>query len=307
MISTDTLAGGTRPPPAGPAWKPRHLLALLAANVALALGAWLVRLSDTGPVAAGFWRLTLALPVILALASREPAAQRRMGWATVALVVGAGVFFALDLAAWHVGIVQTKLGNAALFGNSGSLLVMAWGVIAARRAPRILELGAIAAALAGAGLLMGGSLEISRENLVGDLYCVLAGVLYAFYILMLNAVRDRLGGFSLLAVSTTASVPVMLVIAVLLGERIMPENWTPLIALACSSQLIGQGFLIYSLKNFTPLVIGLALLTQPALAATVGWLAFGETLSRLDVLGMVLLAAALALAKAGDKPVAKDI
>lgn len=293
MISTDTLAGGTRPPPAGPAWKPRHLLALLAANVALALGAWLVRLSDTGPVAAGFWRLTLALPVILVLASREPAAQRRMGWATVALVVGAGVFFALDLAAWHVGIVQTKLGNAALFGNSGSLLVMAWG--------------AIAAALAGAGLLMGGSLEISRENLVGDLYCVLAGVLYAFYILMLNAVRDRLGGFSLLAVSTTASVPVMLVIAVLLGERIMPENWTPLIALACSSQLIGQGFLIYSLKNFTPLVIGLALLTQPALAATVGWLAFGETLSRLDVLGMVLLAAALALAKAGDKPVAKDI
>ena len=44
-----------------------------------------------------------------------------------------------------------------------------------------------------------------------------------------------------------------------------------------------------------------------ALAAVVGWLAFGETLSGLDVVGMVLLALALALAKAGDQPAAKDI
>ena len=31
-------------------------LALLSGNAALALGPWLVRLADTGPVAAGFWR-----------------------------------------------------------------------------------------------------------------------------------------------------------------------------------------------------------------------------------------------------------
>lgn len=294
------------PPSAGHDWTPRHLLALLAANVALALGAWLVRLSDTGPVAAGFWRLTLALPVIALLASREPSAQRRMGRGTLLLVVAAGVFFALDLAAWHVGIVQTKLGNASLFGNSGSLIVMVWGLFTAHRAPRTLEIAAIAAALGGAGMLMGGSLEISHVNLVGDLFCVLAGAFYAVYIIMLNAARERLGQYSLLAVSTAASVPVMLVIAVLLGETIMPRNWTPLIALAISSQLIGQGFLIYSLRHFPPLIIGLALMAQPALAATVGWLAFGETLSTLDVAGMVLLAFALVLARAGDKPAARN-
>ncbi|KMS54237.1 permease [Novosphingobium barchaimii LL02] len=296
----------TAPPSSGHDWTPRHLLALLAANVALALGAWLVRLSDTGPVAAGFWRLTLALPVIALLASRESSAQRRMGRGTLILVVAAGVFFALDLAAWHVGIVQTKLGNASLFGNSGSLIVMVWGLFTAHRAPRTAEIAAIAAALVGAGMLMGGSLEISHANLVGDLFCLLAGVFYAVYIIMLNAARERLGQYSLLAVSTAASVPVMLVIAVLLGETIMPHNWTPLIALAISSQLIGQGFLIYSLRHFPPLIIGLALMAQPALAATVGWLAFGETLGTLDVAGMVLLAFALVLARAGDKPAARN-
>jgi len=288
-------------PAKGPDWTPRHLAALLMANVALALGPWLVRLADTGPVAAGFWRLALALPVLAALALREPAAQRALRAGTLALIVGGGIFFAADLAAWHVGIEKTKLANASLFGNSGSVIIMAWGLVTARRTPRLLELAAIAAALAGAALLMGGSLEISHAHLIGDLFCLLAGFFYAFYILMLNSAREKLGQFSVLAVSTAASLPVMMGIALLRGEPILPQDWTPLLGLAFSSQLVGQGLLIYSLRHFTPLVIGLALLTQPAISASVGWLAFGETLTGLDVLGMVLLAAALAMAKAGDR------
>ncbi|WP_313958504.1 hypothetical protein [Novosphingobium sp. 9] len=108
-------------------WTPLHLGALLAANVALALGAWLVRLADTGPVAAAFWRLTLALPVLLIATLRLPASARRASRSTLLLVAAAGVFFAADLAAWHIGIKHTKVGNASLFGNSGSLLVMVWG------------------------------------------------------------------------------------------------------------------------------------------------------------------------------------
>jgi drug/metabolite transporter (DMT)-like permease len=282
-------------------WSPAHLLALLLANLALALGPWFVRLADTGPVAAGFWRLTIALPVILALSLREPAARRRLSGATLAIVAGAGVFFALDLASWHVGIAATKLGNASLFGNAGSVILMAWGLIAARRAPRVLELAAILAALAGAALLMGGSLEISHASFVGDLFCLLAGLFYAVYILLLRPARARLGQFSLLFWSTLTGLPILLAVAALLGERIVPHDWTPLLILAMSSQVIGQGLLIYSLKNFTPLVIGLALLTQPAVSALTGWLAFGETLGAGDVLGMVLLAGALAMAKAGDR------
>jgi len=277
------------------------LLALLVANLALALGPWFVRLADTGPVAAGFWRLTIALPLILALSLREPAARRRVSGATLAIVAGAGVFFALDLASWHVGIAATKLGNASLFGNAGSVILMAWGLIAARRAPRVLELAAILAALAGAALLMGGSLEISHASFVGDLFCLLAGLFYAVYILLLRPARARLGQFSLLFWSTLTGAPILLAVAALLGERIVPHDWTPLLILAMSSQVIGQGLLIYSLKNFTPLVIGLALLTQPAVSALTGWLAFGETLAAGDVLGMVLLAGALAMAKAGDR------
>ena len=100
------------------AWTWRHFLALITGNIALALGPWSVRLSDAGPVATGFWRLALALPALamLAVASGQPLTgfQRRTWFA----VAGAGVFFAADLGAWHLGIHGTRLGNATLFGNS---------------------------------------------------------------------------------------------------------------------------------------------------------------------------------------------
>ena len=296
MASTDSTD------PSGHDWSARHLASLLLANASLALGPMLVRLADTGPVAAGFWRLLIAMPFILLLSRREASQQHRLSGVTLLIVLGAGVAFALDLAALHVGIEKTKLANSSLFGNGGSVILMAWGLIAARRLPRPLELAAISAALAGAALLMGGSLEISSANLIGDLFCLLAGFLYAVYILLISSVRERLGQYSLLVTSMYASVPLMLLMAWARGEVLLPHDWTPLVALAFTSQLIGQGFLVYSLRHFQPLVIGLALLTQPAIAAMTGWLIFGEVLSTGDVLGMMLLAGALAMAKAGDRP-----
>ena len=83
----------------------------------------------------------------------------------------------------------------------------------------------------------------------------------------------------------------------------MPGNWAPLLVLAMSSQVVGQGLLIRSLSWFSPLVIGLALLTQPALAALSGYLAFGEGLSAQDMIGMALMGMALALARASEPKV----
>lgn len=281
---------------AGGAWP---FAALLAGNTALALGPWLVRLADTGPVAAGFWRLALPLPLFLWLAWRERAGSvidRR----ALAILLAAGAFFAFDLASWHVGIEMTKLGNATLFGNAGSLLLMIWGIFALRRAPTRAEAIALLSAFAGAAILLGRSLEISHRTLVGDLLCVLAGVFYVFYLIPAQSARERMGQWSVLALVCASGAPVLLAIALALGEPVLagPEGWGPVFALAMCSQVIGQGLLVYALGYFPPLIIGMALLTQPAIAALSGWLAFGETLEWPDVAGMALVAAALVIARA---------
>ncbi|MEG8222050.1 DMT family transporter [Sphingomonas sp. HH69] len=270
--------------------------ALILANIMLSLGPVLVRLADVGPVAAAFWRLTLALPVLLLLAiprlTRTPPTRREWG-----VMLLAGVVFAGDLAAWHLGIIHTKVANATLFGNMSALLLPAWALLVLRQRPTRIQ--AIALLLAGAGalILMGGSYDLSPVNLRGDLLCLLAGILYTAYILIIQRARGRLDSWSVLAVSSVASTPTLLLCALWLGERITPGDWTPLLILAMSSQLIGQGLLTYAIGWFSPLILGLSLLLQPAVSVLLGWLMFGEWLSLTDMLGTVAVAAALVLVR----------
>lgn len=272
----------------------------MGGNIALAFGPLLVRLADSGSVSAGFWRLTLALPVLFTLALVNRQKLTGFPCATWLAIAGAGLFFALDLASWHIGIETTRLGNATLFGNAGSLILMVWGLMTLRRAPSVPEWLSLGAAVTGAGILFGRSLEISHATLIGDLFCLLAGFLYAFYILLLQAERARIGNWALLAWSSLFGAPPLLAIALLRGEPVWPSHWWPLLTLALTSQLIGQGLLVYALKHFRPLIVGLVLLTQPAVSILTGWFAFGEVLTVWDGLGMVLVASALVLARAGE-------
>lgn len=292
VTQEDVVAPETRPA----AWL--LLLALFGGNVALAIGPWFVRLADTGPVAAGFWRLFLALPfmVLLARANRQPLTG--MPATTLALVALGAVTFALDLASWHIGIEMTRIGNATLFGNAGSIVLLFWGFLVARTLPGRLEWLAIIFALAGAAILMGRSLEISNETLIGDLFSVAAGLLYAVYLLTLQGARGQFGSWSLLVWVSIFGAPVLLAIALMLGEPVWPTHWGPVIGLFVLSQLIGQGLMVFALRYFPPLVVGLALLTQPAVASIYGWLAFGEVLSGMDIVGMMLVGAALAVSRA---------
>lgn len=274
------------------------LIALFGGNVALAIGPWFVRIADTGPVAAGFWRLFLALPFMIVLARANGQRLTGMGAKTLALVALGAVTFALDLASWHIGIAMTRIGNATLFGNAGSIVLLFWGFLIARTLPGRLEMLAIIFALAGAAILMGRSLEISHETLIGDLFSVAAGLLYAVYLLTLQSARGSFGSWSLLVWVSIFGAPVLLAIALLLGEPVWPQAWGPVIGLFVLSQLVGQGLMVFALRYFPPLVVGLALLTQPAVASIYGWLAFGEVLSGMDIVGMLLVGAALAVSRA---------
>jgi drug/metabolite transporter (DMT)-like permease len=167
-VSQEELAAAAKSRPA--AWL--LLFALLGGNVALALGPWFVREADTGPVSAAFWRMFLALPFLVLLAKANHQRLIGMGAKTLGLVMLGAVTFALDLASWHIGIEMTRIGNATLFGNAGSIVLLFWGFLIARTLPGRLEWLAIVFALAGAAILMGRSLEISDETLIGDLFSV---------------------------------------------------------------------------------------------------------------------------------------
>jgi drug/metabolite transporter (DMT)-like permease len=271
--------------------------ALIAGNVAIAFGPLLVRYADSGPIATGFWRLALATPFLFLVGHRFGFRLSTVKPRVLTLAVIAGLFFGADIIAWHIGIFQTKLGNATLFANCASLLLVVYGVVVARQLPGKWQMVAVALAFVGAAMLMGQSLELSPQHFAGDLLSLGAGLAYTVYLLLMMRVRENTESWGALGLASLVASLVLLPAAMLAGEQIIPDIWWPVLLLAFSSQFFGQGCLTYALPHFSPLVIGLALLLQPALSAAAGWVAFGEALTPLDFAGSFLVMAALVLVR----------
>jgi drug/metabolite transporter (DMT)-like permease len=144
---------------------------------------------------------------------------------------------------------------------------------------------------------MWGSAELSAAHLKGDLLAALAGLLYTFYLILVERTRGELQPLPLLFLASLFGAAVLLPLSLAMGERIFPDNWSGLIALAICSQLIGQGLLVYALGHVPPLVVGIAMLTQPALSALLGWTYYGEMLSGRDWLGAAMIVVALILVR----------
>jgi len=276
--------------------------ALLLGNVALAAGPFLVRHAGVGPITTGFWRVTLAIPFLWLIARllNQPVHIPRRPL-TIA-IAAAALFFAADLAAWHAGILLTKLGNATLFGNISSFIFAAWGLWLARRWPSRVQALALALAAAGCAMLMWGSAELSAAHLRGDLLAAFAGLLYTGYLILVERTRGTVAPMPLLFLASLFAAIFLLPAALVAGEQLIPTDWSALFALALCSQVAGQGLLVYALGHVPPLVVGIAMLTQPALSALLGYFYYDEAFTLLDWGGAAAIVVALILVRLRSAP-----
>ena len=146
--------------------------ALFGGAVGIAFAPIFVRLSEVGPSATAFWRLALALPALwvwvgLERRDRRAAAQPSASADYRRLLV-AGLFFAADLAVWHWSIRFTSVANATLLANAAPIFVTlgAWLWFGQRVTATFIL--AMVTVLAGATVLVGISVQLSAQHLVGD-------------------------------------------------------------------------------------------------------------------------------------------
>lgn len=276
---------------------------MLVGSAVLAFGPWLVRLADTPPTTSAFWRLALAVVPLFVLA-RITAGPLHVSTRGLWLALLAAAFFAADLAAWHVAIFDTSLGNATLLANAATFLLPLWGVVMLGQRLGRIEVAALALAVLGMALLLGRSAELSAANLRGDLLCLLAAVFYTGYLITVDKLRGTLAALPLLALVSLLAALMLLPAALWLDGGLSVARWTPVVALALGSQVFGQGLIVYAISHLRPLVIGLSLLIQPIISAAIGAARYGEVPGPLDLVGAALIAAALVLARV--KPMQAD-
>ncbi len=282
------------------------LAALFAGATAIATAPLFVRFSEAGPVATAFWRVFLALPAlwIWALLSDGPG-----HWRSVRLHPGMllliGFFFAGDLAVWHWSILLTSVANATLLSNLAPLFVALGAWLLFSDPPRKLFLGGLAAALAGTGLLIGSgtgqsAVAHSGHALFGDFLGVITALFYAGYQMAVTRLRAQVATATLMAWSCLVMSALLLPVALLMGEQILPQTatgWITIIALALIAQAAGQSLIAYAMAHLPGTFSSVGLLWQPVAATLFAWVLIGETMGALQFVGALLVLAGIALVR----------
>jgi drug/metabolite transporter (DMT)-like permease len=270
------------------------LVALFFGATCIALSPIFVRLSEAGPTATAFWRVTLAVPVLW-IFFRPPLRGPKL------LFLAAGAAFAGDLAFWHTSIQLTSVANSTLLANLASIFVTLAAWILWRQRPRALFLAALALALIGVGLLVHTSLSFSRTALLGDALGVVTAMFYAWYILAVKGLRDRgAATLQVMAVSSTLTAVILLPVALATGEQMLPASaygWWILLGLALISHAAGQGLIAYALAHLPAPFSSVGLLLQPVVAAFFAWMLLSEPLVALQIAGGLVVLAAIWLAR----------
>ncbi len=282
------------------------VVVLLIAASLLGLAPILVRLSETGPAAAGFWRLLFALPILLVLTARPDASGGRTGWGRPSKwMVLAGLFFAADMSFWHYGLVMTSVANATVLCNLTPVVVTLFGWVVFREAPGRLFMLALGMAMGGAvAMALGASGAQGTSPLLGDLLSLSVTVWYSGYFLAVKAARTTAGAMQVTLWASIVGAPVMLAVALALGEDVMPAappGWAACIGLGFV-HVAGQGGIAWALGKLPASVTAVTILIQPVVAAILGRVVFGETMTPLQMLGGAGVLAAIMLAQWSTRP-----
>ena len=282
----------------------RALLYLIIGAIAIGFAPVFVRLSELGPIATGFWRVAIAFPLLTALSigkgTTYPAKLARPNYQDYLWLLFSGIIFGCDLATWHVSIHYTTIANSTLLANFSPVLLALWGWLVLGKPLQKKPMFGLGLAIMGVVLLINPGLSINKATLIGDSLAFSTAFFYAGYLLVLNRARKKFTAFTSMSISTFSSMLTLLAISLLSKENLLPSSqtaWLILLALALFAHILGQGLIAYALPYLSVTFASTALLVQPMVAAIAGWFFFTETLSGLQMLGMLVALVGIFLAK----------
>lgn len=282
------------------------LAALLVGAVAVGASAIFVRLSDLEALPSAFYRPFLAIPVLwLWLRVRPataPSKRRPETLRDVVRLLLAGAFFAGDLAFWHLSLHHTSVANATFFANAAPILiVLAERYLFDRRVGPTFLVG-LALAVVGAACLVGGSLSVAPENLIGDGFGMITAVFLASYLMAVERLRHEFTTATIMLWTSIGTAGVLLPVALASGDAMAAQSaygWIVLLALAWLSHAAGQGLIAFALAHLPAGLAALGLLTEPVSAALLALIILAEPITAWQTVGGAVILWGIFIARKG--------
>jgi drug/metabolite transporter (DMT)-like permease len=270
-----------------------HILALIGI-LAISFSAIFVRLADTSPATATFFRMAYAVPVLAVwwqiVHRRAAVASFRRGLAFIC-----GIVLAVDLSLWHWSIGLIGAGLSTVLANVQVVFVGVFAWVLHGERPSGRAVATVPLILLGVALItgLGRPDAYGSDPILGAVLGAAAGVCYATFLILFRASNRNLVPPSgpLLYATAGAAVTTLMISPLDPGFSISftwpVHGW--LLALALLPQVFGWVLIARALPRLPALETSVLLLMQPMLTVLWSLLIFAEALSGVQWSGVLLV------------------
>jgi drug/metabolite transporter (DMT)-like permease len=253
-----------------------------------------IRFAVADTAAIGFWRLALALPVLLVfLALRGGVGELRSlslrGWAAIALCA---FFLFVHWWTWFLSVKLTSLANSMVFFSLNPVFTATGNWLFFREKLERRQFVAILLCLLGVTAIFQDSLRLDPAHFRGDCLGFLCSMLFSAYVLTGKGIRRRLDNVSF--TFSVYSLTAVLFFLMMLARSTpftgySPGTWGAFAGLAFGSTLLGHALFTYCLQHFNVNLMSILMLTEPLFTAASGYFLFHEALTSGLAVGFVFV------------------
>jgi drug/metabolite transporter (DMT)-like permease len=293
-------------------------LAVCGLVIAFSLSSTLVKRAESPGVLVAFWRLAVVSVVwnLFLWSTGRRVTMRHVRQAFIP-----GVFFGLNLAIFFAGATQNSVANAALIGSLSPFLIVPIGAVLFGEYfdPRALVFAVIA--FGGTAVVLFNAPPAGDASLKGNVFGVLAMLLWTGYVVSTRHFRQDMDVATFMATVSPIAAVAVLPLAIINGDvfGMSVTGWTYTLILTFLIGMAGHGLLVFAQKTIAIGTIGIAQVSQPALAVVWSFLLLGETVNRSQIVGIAIVVSGLLAflilneraerrrrAEPGDAPVASE-
>lgn len=211
-----------------------------------------------------------------------------------------GVILAVASSFQQFGLLYTTVGKAGFITAMYIILVPLFGIFLRRKVG--LRIGAsVVIAVAGLYLLcMTESLRLE----VGDILVLICALVFSFHIIVVDHFSPLVSGVKMSCIQFL-TCGILCGICMFLFEEpelsMLLSAWKPILYAGVMSCGVGYTLQIVGQKGMNPTVASLIMSLESVISVLAGFLLLGEVLSRRELIGCVLMFAAIILAQLPDR------
>lgn len=269
--------------------------AVLIGVVGWGIGPLLVRGMTVSGVSVSFYRMWLAVPVMIVLARvlGEP-----LTWRVLRVCIAPGILFAASMMLGFQAMKETSIANATLIGQlSPAFLMLGAGRLVGEK-PSLRAAVAAIVSFAGLGLMVVASGDTSGSSFGGDALAFGNVICFTVYFVLMKKLRDAdVGSWEFLAgvfvVGSIAMTPYCLLASDDLGSM-TGLDFVRVAAMIAGPGVLGHGLITWASRQLEATTTSLLTLLSPPLSVVGAWIIYEQELAWGQIVGALIVLVGLA-------------